>query len=201
MKTSILMSKDIPESTPSRKFRGIARVRNLSVFLLGFLLLVPQSARGGEIAALGGIGVLEGNSPFVKLSLSFGQRVALDFNGGIVFADASELRFSDFTKRFSVKEKISNAAIPTGNQLYSVGLEVRGFVRKAGRRHNAYVGAGVDWLPQLRTYYPGVKVVTGYQLSILKGRNLVMRFGTEYYVYGVLPANTLTLTTSLGYGF
>ena len=169
--------------------------------LLGLLLLAPKAARGGEIAVLGGYGVLGSKSPFTKLSLSFGKRVAFNFNGGVVFAKPDTLSFVEFSQTSSVQEKIQDIKIPTASQLYSVGLEIRVLIRKFGKKNNVYLGAGADWLPQLKTYYPGVRAVTGYQLSLLRKRNLTMRFGIEYYLYGVAPANTLALTTSLGYRF
>ena len=194
--TSMPASEDKAASRVSHRLWGIA-----FAVLLGFLLLAPKAARGGEIAVVGGYGALGSPSPFAKLSLSFGKRVVFDFNGGVVLASPDKLRFTEITTTSLVQEKIKDVKIPTGNQLYSVGLEIRVLIRKFGKQHNAYLGAGVDWLPQLETYYPGAKVVTGYQLSLLKKRNLVMRFGAEYYLYGVVPANTLAMTTSLGYRF
>ena len=169
--------------------------------LFGALFLIPQSARGGEISILGGYGVLGTPSPVVRASLSFGKRVAFDINGGIVFASADNLQFSEFTKKVPLQEKIPSAKIPSGSLLYSVGAEIRVFVRGFGKKHNAYLGAGADWLPQLGIYYPGVKAVSGYQLKLLKKGRLVMRFGAEYYLYGVLPANELAVTTSIGFRF
>ena len=183
-------------SSVSNKLWGVALA-----LLLGFLLLVPQSARGGEIAIVGGYGVLDAPSPFAKLSLSFGKRVVFDFNGGVVFAKPNKITFAVLSKTFDLQENIKDVKIPTGNQFYSVGLEIRVLVRKFSKKHNAYLGVGADWLPQLGTYYPGAKVVTGYQISLLKKKKLILRAGAEYYLYGVVPASSLALTTSLGYRF
>ena len=183
-------------SSRSNKLRGIALA-----LLLGFLLLVPQSARGGEIAIVGGYGLLDAPSPFAKVSLSFGKRVVFDFNGGVVFAQPDKIKFAVLTKTSPLDENIEGVEIPQASQLYSVGLEIRVLVRKFSKKHNAYLGVGADWLPQLGTYYPGAKAVTGYQISLLKKKKLILRVGTEYYLYGVVPVSSLALKTSLGYRF
>ncbi len=190
--------KTLTTSSVPNKFWGIALA-----FLLGFLLFVPQSARGGEIAVLGGYNLLgqSASSPSAKISLSFGKRVVFDFNGGVIFTDSDHICFAELSKSFDATDKIDDLKPLKGNQRYSVGLEIRTFIRKSSKQNNVYLGVGADWLPQLETYYPGVKAVTGYQLSLLKKRNLVMRLGAEYYLYGVVPSNPLSLTTSLGYRF
>ena len=73
--TSMPMSEDKATSRVSHRLWGIA-----FAVLLGFLLLAPRAARGGEIAVVGGYGALGSPSPFAKLSLSFGKRVV--FEGG-----------------------------------------------------------------------------------------------------------------------
>ena len=193
---SLSVSKASAGGSVSRRLWGVALA-----FLLGGLLFVPQSARGGEISVGGGYGVLRSPKPLARLSLSFGKRVVLGLQGGVIFASSDTLRFAEFTKTFSVQEKVKDVKIPKGNQLYSIGLEIRALVRKSSKKHNVYLGGGVDWLPQLEIYYPGAKVVAGYQLSLLEDKDLVLRFGAEYYVYGVVPANALALTTSVGYKF
>ena len=94
-------------SSSSNKLRGIALA-----LLLGFLLLVPQSARGGEIAIVGGYGLLDAPSPFAKVSLSFGKRVVVDFNGGVVFAKPDKTRFAVLTRTFDLRENIEGVEIP-----------------------------------------------------------------------------------------
>ena len=167
------------------------------------LLLAPPllpSARAIELGTSFGYGALgyDGLAPYMKASMSFGKRFVIDFNGGLVFANKN-IGFSNFGKIVAVQDEIRDVKKPSGNVLYTVGMDIRVFVRKGDSRHNAYLGGGVDWLPQLGTYYPGVKILTGYQLSLLKKRSLNLRFGAEYYLYGVVPVNALTITTAISY--
>ena len=218
-------SKTFATSSVPNKLWGIA-----VAFLLGFLLFLPQSARGddsasnddsarderarndlerkdsrarGEVAVLGGYGFLEEgvSAPFTKISFSFGKRVVFDFNGGIVLAGLEDTLFKEFTQAFESAQGKKGIEIPKSSLRYSVGLEIRSFIRRSSERNNFYWGVGADWLPQLKTYYPGIKIVAGYQLSLLKKKNFIIRLGTEYYLYGVVPGNPLSLTTSLGYRF
>ena len=192
---SLSVSKTSAAGSVSSRLWGVALA-----FLLGGLLFVPQSAYGSEISIGGGYGVLGKPKPLARFSLSFGKRVVLSLRGGVIFASSDTLLFADRSKLLPLQEKI-DVTIPSGAYLYSVGLEIRTLILKSEKKHNAYLGGGVDWLPQLETYYPGAKVVAGYQLSLLEDKDLVLRFGAEYYVYGVVPANALALTTSVGYKF
>lgn len=172
------------------------------LLVCGMTASIP-SAGGVELSAAFGYGLqgaTGGGAPYLKGSLSFGRRFVVDFNGGVIFA-APEIRFSNFSSTVPIKEKISDAESLGGSELYLVGMDVRVMMRKGSKRHNVYIGGGVDWLPQLATYYPGVKLSAGYQLSLLKKRSLVLRFGSEYYLYGVIPVNTFSLNSAIGYRF